>query len=59
MNSQVWYHMPLILAFLMQRQEYLCEFKANLVYNMSSRQPGLHSETLSQKGKKKKKVIRR
>ena len=32
-----WWNMPLILALGRQRQEDLCEFKASLVYRMSSR----------------------
>lgn len=36
-------------ALRRQRQEYLCEFEDCLVYRPSSRQPGLHRETMSQK----------
>jgi hypothetical protein len=32
-----WWHRPLIPALGRQRQEDLCEFKANLVYRASSR----------------------
>jgi hypothetical protein len=37
------------------RGRWISEFEASLVYRMSSGQPGLHRETLSQKKKKKKK----
>jgi hypothetical protein len=32
-----WWRMPLILAFWRQRQVYLCEFEASLVYTDGSR----------------------
>jgi hypothetical protein len=35
------------------RGRQISEFKANLIYRMSSRQPGLHRETLSHEKKKK------
>jgi hypothetical protein len=41
--------MPLIPAPGRQKQVGLCELKASLVYIVSSRLPGLHRETLSQK----------
>ena len=41
--------MPLVPALWRQRQVDLCEFKTNLVYKVSSGQPELHRETLSQK----------
>ena len=38
--SWVWWCMPLIPALGRQRQEDLCEFKANLVHRMSSKPGG-------------------
>lgn len=49
--------MPLIPALMRQRQADFCECEANLIYIVSfriSRDPGIHSESLSQKEKKKK-----
>ena len=47
----------MIMALRRQRQADLCEFKANLVYRESSKQPGLlHREILSQEKKKKKTI---
>jgi hypothetical protein len=40
--------------FRRQGQENLCGFKASLVYTASSKQPELHSETLSQNKTKNK-----
>jgi hypothetical protein len=37
------------------RSRWISEFEASLVYRVSSGQPGLHRETLSQKNRKKEK----
>ena len=45
--------MPLILALRRQRQVYLCEFKASLVYIASSRPAGTkNGDPVSKKTKK-------
>jgi hypothetical protein len=36
------------------RGRWISEFEVNLIYRVSSGQPGLHRETLSRKTKKKK-----
>lgn len=36
-DSPVWWHMPIIQAFVRQRQAYHCEFEGNLVYKASLR----------------------
>ena len=47
--------MPLISALSRQRQEELCRTLASLIYIPFLGQSGLHSETLSQKGREKEK----
>ena len=37
MNGQVWWYMPLISTLGRQKQEDTCEFKASLVFIVSSR----------------------
>jgi hypothetical protein len=46
--------MPIIPTLGRQRQAYVCQFEASLVYRVISRTAGLHRETLSQKTKKQK-----
>jgi hypothetical protein len=48
-----WVWGPVIPAIRKLRKEDL-EFKASLSYTMSSTQPGLHSENLSQQNEKEK-----
>lgn len=45
----VEYYILLIAAYKDQRQVDFCEFKVSQIYIVSSRAPGKHSETLSQK----------
>jgi hypothetical protein len=53
-ENWAWWCTPLILVLGRQRQVNLCELKARLVYTESSSQPGLNTETFSQKTKNKK-----
>jgi hypothetical protein len=55
----MWWHMPLIPALWKQRQAYLSEFEASLVYIVSFRTARVTQKTLSQKKKKKKKKERK
>lgn len=48
--AQVWWCTLLISP--LRRQEQVSEFKVNLIYIGSLRQPGVHNETLPQKKKK-------
>lgn len=47
-----WWRTPLNPALRTQRQGDVCEFKASLVYIVSSRPSRLHTKTLSMKQKK-------
>ena len=47
LQGWVWWHTPLVPAFGRQRQVDLCEFKASLVYRVSSRTSRIHRETQS------------
>jgi hypothetical protein len=47
-NGGTRWHTPLILALGRQRQVDLCEPEASLVFILSSGQPKLHSESLSE-----------
>ena len=47
-----WWHTPLIPALGWERMDDLCEFKANLVYRMSSRTGSIVIEKLCRKTKK-------
>jgi hypothetical protein len=49
-----WYCMPLVSAFVKQRQEDLCEFKASLVYTATFRLARLYNDTMSQNRKTNK-----
>lgn len=49
MKGWEWRSIPLILEIGRQQQMNLCEFKVSLVDKASTGQPGLQSETLSQK----------
>ena len=53
--SLLWWLLPVILALERQRQADFCEFKASLVYRVSSRIAKAHRETLSQKNRDKNK----
>ena len=50
-SAELWWHTPLIPALRRQRQVDFYEFKASLVYRVSSR---IARRTLSQKKRKKK-----
>ena len=54
-SAELWWHTPLIPALRRQRQVGLYEFKASLVYRISSRIARATQRTLSQKKKKKRK----
>lgn len=48
LRAAVWWYMPLIKALGKQREAYLCEFKASLIYRGNSRTASAtHKETLS------------